>query len=175
MRGAELEALARESTCASRSSAVRACASMPSRREMRAVACAIVVVGRARHALPGHRLDELVHREPARIARRAARGQHVVRAGGLVAEGDGGLLAEEERAVAGEVARATSRGPSRAPRGARRRSGRRPAPLPRGCRTGRPRRSRATPRRPRRARSRAAPRSAPARAASPPRRARAKS
>ena len=36
---------------------------------------AMVVVRRARHALPRHRLDEFVHRQSARVARCAARGQ----------------------------------------------------------------------------------------------------
>src|SRR5437763_11641100 len=50
-----------------------------------------VAVRLARHALPGEHLEELVHREPARVAGRALGRQDVVRPGRLVAEGDGGF------------------------------------------------------------------------------------
>src|SRR5207248_1613864 len=62
-----------------------------------------VAVRLARHALPGEHLEELVHREPARVARRALGRQDVVRPGRLVAERDRGLLAEEERTVVREM------------------------------------------------------------------------
>src|SRR5438132_6701088 len=62
-----------------------------------------VAVRLARHALPGEHLEELVHREPARVARRAFGRQDVVRPGRLVAERDGSLLAQEKRAVAREM------------------------------------------------------------------------
>src|SRR6056297_2299496 len=56
----------------------------------------------AGRALPGHDLHVLVHAEAAGIAGRAAGGQHVVGARRLVAKGDGRLLAQEQRAIAGE-------------------------------------------------------------------------
>src|SRR5437764_1008787 len=62
-----------------------------------------VAVRLARHALPGEHLEELVHREPARVARSALRRQDVIRPGRLVAERDRGLLAEAKRAVAREM------------------------------------------------------------------------
>ena len=87
---------------ASRSSAVRACASIPSSREMRAVAGAIMI-GRACHALPRNRLDELMHRQSTRVPRCATRRQHVIRTGRFVAECDRGFLTKKKRAVAGEI------------------------------------------------------------------------
>src|SRR5215468_3999070 len=61
-----------------------------------------IAIGLARHALPGYGLQELVHRQPARVARRALGGQDVIRPRCLVAERNGRLLSEKQRAVAGE-------------------------------------------------------------------------
>src|SRR6056297_1004297 len=53
-------------------------------------------------ALPGHDLHVLVHAEPAGVARRPGGRQHVIGARRLVAESDGRLLAEKQRAVAAQ-------------------------------------------------------------------------
>ena len=76
-------------------------------------------------------LDEVAHREPLAEARRAAGGQHVVGAGGVVAEGGGGARADEDGAgVAHPRARAPRRRPraARGARGQRRSRGRAPPP-----------------------------------------------
>jgi hypothetical protein len=61
-----------------------------------------VAIGVARHPLPRERLEELVNRQSARIARSTLRRQNVVRSRRLVAECDRRLFAEKERPVAGE-------------------------------------------------------------------------
>src|SRR3546814_8317499 len=48
-------------------------------------------------------LDELVHRKSAGVAPGALGRQDVIGAGAFVAEGHGGFLAEEERAIVGKV------------------------------------------------------------------------
>src|SRR3954469_25580146 len=56
-----------------------------------------------REALLRDRLDELTDPEPARVARRPARGQDVVRPDGLVGVRHRGFLAEEQRAVVAQA------------------------------------------------------------------------
>jgi len=61
-----------------------------------------VAISFASHPLPGDGLEKFMHRQAAGIARSALGGKNMIRPGGLVAEGNGRLLAKEERAVAGE-------------------------------------------------------------------------
>src|SRR5436190_18461016 len=62
-----------------------------------------LAAGLPAHTLRGHALQELVHGEAAGVMRRALGRQDVIDAGALVAEGDGGLFADEQRAVAAQV------------------------------------------------------------------------
>jgi len=62
-----------------------------------------LAAGGRRHALVGAGLEELAHPQPTGVARRAACGQDVVGANAFVAVGDGGLFADEKRAIVGQV------------------------------------------------------------------------
>ena len=59
--------------------------------------------GFAGHALIGDGFEEFADPDTAGVAGRAARRQNVICADGFVAVGDGGFLADEERAVVGQV------------------------------------------------------------------------
>ena len=70
--------------------------------------------GFRRHPLVGAGLEELAHPHSAGVARRAARGQNVICAYGLVAVGNRGFLADEQRSVVASAARNRNRCPARA-------------------------------------------------------------
>ncbi len=83
-----------------RTSQLRAWPSKPSTRHWRAQISPIRThAGRVAHLLVGDRLEELADPEAAGVAGGAGGRQDVVGADRLVAVGDGGPLAEEERAV----------------------------------------------------------------------------
>ena len=101
---------------------------------MRAVTPPIWRAGLAGHALPGQRLQELVHRQPARVARRALGRQHVVRSARPCRRTPRWFPRRETASRSWSGVPATSRGRRSALRGVRRRSGRTPRRLLRACR-----------------------------------------
>jgi len=78
--------------------AARACASRPSARASASTSATLFFSGRFRVADHAHAPEEIVHAQPAEEPRRAAGGQHVRRAGQVIAERLGRVRAHEDRA-----------------------------------------------------------------------------